>query len=110
MRWQAKRLIRTEPSVFLKESVKGSLRRLGWDVKRFNPVNSEWARLVQLLSTHQINVVLDIGANTGQFARNLLDSTLTAGLFPLNLCLSRTASWYDKQGTIHDGRSLPESL
>jgi len=75
MRWQAKRLIRTEPSVFLKESVKGSLRRLGWDVKRFNPVNSEWARVVQLLSTHQINVVLDIGANTGQFARNLLDST-----------------------------------
>ena len=59
----------------LKESVRRSLRQLGWDVKRFSPLNSEWARLVQLLEMHSIDVVFDVGANTGQFARNLLDSS-----------------------------------
>jgi FkbM family methyltransferase len=61
--------------VSLKDSVRGSLRQLGWDVKRFNSLDSEWARLAQLLSIHRVNVVFDVGANTGQFARNLLDSS-----------------------------------
>ncbi len=47
------------------------LNKLGLIVKLYNPKNSEEAMLHHLLDTYQINNVLDIGANIGQFASGL---------------------------------------
>lgn len=46
-------------------------RKLGWDVRKFNVVNSEWLRLATILQTHRITTTIDVGANTGQFASKL---------------------------------------
>jgi FkbM family methyltransferase len=50
------------------------LRRGGWDLTRFSPLNSEWSQLSRQLSVHDATVVFDVGANVGQFARNLRDA------------------------------------
>jgi len=45
--------------------------KLGLIVKLYNPSNSEKVMLKYLLNKHQINTVLDIGANIGQFSKLL---------------------------------------
>jgi len=42
-------------------------------MKRLSPSSSEELRTVKILNTFQFNKVLDIGANTGQFAESLID-------------------------------------
>lgn len=44
-------------------------RRFGFDVAPFPGSAPHWERLVALLSDHRIDCLLDIGANTGQYAR-----------------------------------------
>jgi len=58
----------------VKRFVRNCIRRTGWDIKRFDPQSSEAAQLIQQLRTHQIDVVFDVGANTGQFARMVRDA------------------------------------
>lgn len=55
----------------IKSFAKNTLHRLGYDVRRFNPVGSEAYRLEMMLEAHGVNLVFDVGANTGQFARSL---------------------------------------
>jgi FkbM family methyltransferase len=50
---------------------------MGWELKRFRPESSEWARLTRMLSAHGVTTVLDVGANTGQYAKNLQDAGFT---------------------------------
>jgi FkbM family methyltransferase len=57
-----------------KRFVRKSIRSAGWDIKRFDPLCSEASQLVRQLAVHQIDVVLDVGANTGQFAERLRDA------------------------------------
>lgn len=47
------------------------LRSLGFDVYRYSPATHPLARRKRLFETFSINVVLDVGANTGQFAQEL---------------------------------------
>jgi FkbM family methyltransferase len=47
----------------MKESIRGSLRRLGVDVRRARNAPN----VIDFLKDRQINVVLDVGANEGQF-------------------------------------------
>lgn len=42
-------------------------------LKKLSPSASEEYRTAKLLSTYKINKVIDIGANTGQFAESLID-------------------------------------
>ena len=49
------------------------LRRIGYDVSRFIPECSPLARRKKLLNFYDIDTVLDIGANAGQFAQELKD-------------------------------------
>lgn len=55
----------------LKQFVRTRIRNAGWDIKRFDPRSSAAAQLARQLFVHQIDVVIDVGANTGQFALEL---------------------------------------
>jgi FkbM family methyltransferase len=57
----------------IKRLLKRGLRILGWQVSRYGPVSSPEAQLASLLRWKGIDVVLDVGANAGQFARSLRD-------------------------------------
>lgn len=61
----------------MKRLVRKSLRRFGWELTRFRPESCEWARLTRMLSEHGVDTVLDVGANTGQYAKNLRDAGFT---------------------------------
>jgi FkbM family methyltransferase len=58
----------------LKSLVKHAARRFGLDVHRFDPSVSEAARAIAMLSAHGVDLVLDVGANTGQFATGLREA------------------------------------
>jgi FkbM family methyltransferase len=45
--------------------------KFGLEVKRYNPSNSQASQLAAMLNYHKIDLVLDIGANVGQFGNDL---------------------------------------
>lgn len=49
-------------------------RSLGMEIRRSNPATRADLRLASLLKAHQIELVLDIGANRGQFASALFQN------------------------------------
>jgi FkbM family methyltransferase len=55
----------------LVQRVKGVARRLGVELTRFDPSSTIDARRMRILAAHGITLALDVGANTGQFARLL---------------------------------------
>ena len=55
----------------LKSIVRGLLRKSGWELKRFTPASNTDARLALLLNLHRIDLVLDVGANIGQYGHGL---------------------------------------
>ncbi len=54
-----------------KQKARGWLKRLGYDVIRFAPHSHPLARRKSLLKNYGIGVVLDVGANSGQYAKEL---------------------------------------
>jgi hypothetical protein len=54
-----------------KQSIKQVLHAMGIEAHRFNPATSPLARLMAALRAHEIDLAFDIGANEGQFAREL---------------------------------------
>lgn len=57
-----------------KAIIQRALRRLGYDLHRHIPVLSGEAQRSAILRHLRIDLVLDVGANAGQFARSLRDS------------------------------------
>lgn len=55
----------------LRHVIRRGLWRLGYEAHRFRPAMSALARRKKLLQTYSIATVLDVGANTGQFAKEL---------------------------------------
>jgi FkbM family methyltransferase len=55
----------------LKKLLKKSALRLGFEVQRFVPACSQAAQLKSMLAWHRVNLILDVGANVGQFGREL---------------------------------------
>jgi FkbM family methyltransferase len=51
--------------------IRRTFNRFGLDIHRHRPEQSSIGRLQQMLSTHGSNVVFDVGANVGQFAKAL---------------------------------------
>ena len=47
-------------------------RRLGFDIAPYPSPASHWLRLVSLLHSHDVSLVVDVGANVGQYAKALL--------------------------------------
>jgi len=46
----------------------------GFEFRRFQPEQSEWAGLCRMLAAHEVTTVLDVGASTGCFASHLFDA------------------------------------
>lgn len=55
----------------IKEIVRKTARRLGFEIERYRPSSSHSAQLLAALKFVDANVVFDIGANIGQFAKEL---------------------------------------
>jgi FkbM family methyltransferase len=55
----------------LKQSLRQVSRRAGYDVVPFDHRRHPLARRMRLLATHGVNLVFDIGANSGQYASEL---------------------------------------
>lgn len=55
---------------YLERAVRRIANGFGIDIKRHR-VGKSYVRLATMLAHHQIDLVFDIGANTGQFAKNL---------------------------------------
>jgi len=55
----------------LKAHLKAVALRLGYDVQRFAPASSYAAQLQAILRAQRINLILDVGANVGQFGAEL---------------------------------------
>lgn len=51
--------------------IRQAANRLGIDIRRHHPEISDMGRLSLMLANHKIDLVFDVGANTGQFARSL---------------------------------------
>ena len=54
-----------------KQSIKRALNAMGIEAHRFQPETSPLARLMAALRAFDIDLVIDIGANDGQFAKEL---------------------------------------
>ncbi|MGH6803505.1 MAG: FkbM family methyltransferase [Methyloceanibacter sp.] len=54
--------------------IRRTANRFGIDVKRHRPTASEAGRLSTMLASHGVDLVLDVGANTGQFALSLREA------------------------------------
>ena len=57
-----------------KAQIKKAIRSLGFDLTRFHPNASPDARLMAMLEAHKVNLVLDVGANIGQFGKMLREA------------------------------------
>ena len=57
----------------LKHELRKLLWRSGFEISRFTPTSHPLARRKRILDYYEIDVVLDIGANSGQFAQQLRD-------------------------------------
>jgi FkbM family methyltransferase len=55
----------------MRRAIKRILWRMGWDIVQYNPATHPLARRAKLLENYRIDLVLDVGANTGQYAREL---------------------------------------
>jgi FkbM family methyltransferase len=55
----------------MKNTIKNILHKAGWKLGRETVMSSSSMQIVKSLSAHNIHVVFDIGANTGQFATEL---------------------------------------
>lgn len=80
-----------------KYEIRMYLRRWGIDLSRFNVAQSEDARLLALLTAYGIDTVLDVGANDGGYARQLLGAGFNGRILS-----------FEPQATAH--RSLLKSL
>jgi FkbM family methyltransferase len=55
----------------IKDNIRKAIRSLGFDLYRFNPGTSPSLQLVKAFSRFEVDLVLDVGANVGQFASAL---------------------------------------
>ena len=55
----------------IRRAIRHQLRNFGYDIVRFEPASHSLARRRKLLQISGTELVLDVGANTGQFAHEL---------------------------------------
>jgi len=55
----------------LRHKLRKLLWKKGWDISRFTPALHPIAKKQQFLSSNNIDLILDVGANVGQFAMDI---------------------------------------
>ena len=63
----------------LKHEIRKVIRRVGYDISSYRPDTHHLARRQHLLRRYDIDTVLDVGANTGQYAIELREDLKFAG-------------------------------
>jgi FkbM family methyltransferase len=58
----------------VKKAIRSLARKAGLEISRYRPTETTDGRLVATLRAHRVDVVLDVGANIGQFGESLRDS------------------------------------
>jgi FkbM family methyltransferase len=77
------------------------LRRFGRDLVVYNHMHHPMARRAKLLKTYDINLVVDIGANTGQYARSLRELGYKGDIVsfePLSAAFAKLKQWAEQDG------------
>lgn len=65
-----------------KRSFRTALRRIGYDLSRYNArTGTPVDRRLKLMRHHGVNLVLDVGANAGQYARGLRNLGVTDRIY-----------------------------
>lgn len=54
-----------------KREIRKLLWKIGYDISSFSPISNSIARRKQILEYYEIDTILDIGANSGQFAQEI---------------------------------------
>lgn len=83
----------------LKKSIKKLARKLGFELNRYNLNTSEVALIKHLLNYHHIDLVLDIGANCGQYAGFLRESSYAGRIVsfePLSMAYAQLLAFSEK--------------
>jgi FkbM family methyltransferase len=57
--------------VNLRNNLNLLLRKFGWNISRFTPASHPLAKRKWLMQRYEIDTILDVGANTGQYARQV---------------------------------------
>ncbi|NKB48348.1 MAG: FkbM family methyltransferase [Alphaproteobacteria bacterium] len=52
-------------------------RSMGFDIARYPGAAAQWPRLTEMLNQHNVSLVLDVGANIGQYAVSLRNNGYT---------------------------------
>jgi FkbM family methyltransferase len=99
---------------FLKQKIKTALRTLGLEVHRYSSATSASARLIEALQAFNIDFVIDIGANNGQFAKDLRSAGYKKKIVsfePLTAAHERllSESKHDSNWLVHDRCALGNS-
>ena len=101
-----------------RETAHALLRRLGVDVVRYPGRGSAFGRRMKLLDFHRIDVIIDVGANVGQYGRQLRDlgfkgrivsfEPLPVAYAELSRRAGRDAAWQAFELAIgdHDGQAI----
>lgn len=55
----------------LKDEVKKVINNLGFELRRYTIQGSEYCRLKHFFTYHKVDLVLDVGANIGQYAKSI---------------------------------------
>lgn len=58
-------------NIYTKNIFKKLFHSLGWDIYRFTPSSSPQMQIITILKKKNVNLIFDIGANIGQFAKGL---------------------------------------
>ncbi len=98
-------------SSFIKTQIRKKFRIFGLELSRYHPSNSAAAQLVKALELAGINVVFDIGANEGQFAREIREYGYTGKIVsfePLSSARKKLLSFAsaDPNWEVHDQSAI----
>jgi FkbM family methyltransferase len=61
----------------VKNGIRKLIRKTGFDIVKYNYESHPIARRLKLLENYNINIVLDVGANIGQYAKKLIANGFT---------------------------------
>lgn len=84
-----------------KHLIRPLLRQFGRDLVVYNHMHHPMARRAKLLKTYNIDLILDVGANAGQYAQSLRELGYKGNIVsfePLSSAYNKLKQWADSDG------------